>query len=309
MDVFQYQFQNNKFYYKYCSILGKDKSKITNTTEIPFLPIQFFKNYMIRTGSWKPAATFTSSGTTGAINSKHLLRSKKFYRQIAQTGFEHFYGPIEDYCVLGLLPSYLERSGSSLIFMVDDFIKKSKYPQSGFFLYDTQKLLTTINKNKTQNIPTLLIGVSFALLDLAESNPSDLANTIIMETGGMKGRREEITRAALHQKLGTAFQTPLIHSEYGMTELSSQAYSKGNGLFYPSPTMQILVRDITDPLTIHQKNGRTGALNIIDLANLHTTSFIATDDLGRKFADQSFEILGRLDNSDMRGCNLLVIES
>ncbi|MFT4760654.1 MAG: hypothetical protein ACI9XO_002202 [Paraglaciecola sp.] len=306
LAVFKYQATFNPVFKEYISLLNVDCQKITTVEDIPFLPIQFFKNKEIKTGNWSPAATFSSSGTTSETTSSHQLFSPDFYKKNARHGFQQFYGNVQDYCVLALLPSYLERSGSSLIFMAADFIEQSKYAESGFFLNNVEELLAILKDLQKRKIPTLLMGVSFALLDLAERFPRDLSNIIIMETGGMKGRRKEITRGELHQIFNQAFQTSNIHSEYGMTELFSQAYSKGKGIFFPSPIMRVLAREVTDPLQI-QKTGKTGVLNIIDFANLDTCSFIATDDLGRVNADDSFEILGRLDASDVRGCNLLVL--
>ncbi len=305
MDVFRFQARHNPLYREYLQLLKTDPEKVTKIASIPFLPIQFFKSYDIKTGDWEPALTFTSSGTTGQQSSRHHLRYPDFYRQNARRGFAHFYGPVEEYCILALLPAYLERSGSSLVFMAEDFIRQSRHPESGFFLYNTEALLEILARCKKRGIPTLLLGVSFALLSLAEEAPTGLSGIIIMETGGMKGRRKELTREELHAALSAAFQVETIHSEYGMTELLSQAYSRGGGLFFPSPGMQVLAREITDPFSL-QENGKSGALNIIDLANLDTISFIATDDLGRVYDDGSFEILGRLDASDVRGCNLLV---
>ena len=259
------------------------------------------------TENWQPEAVFSSSGTTGATTSQHLLRSKTAYIDNTLLGFQNFYGAIENWCVLALLPAYLERTGSSLVYMAQAFIERSKYAESGFFLDDTKRLATILRENQAKNTPTLLLGVSFALWDLAESHPQNLSNITIMETGGMKGRRKEITRAELHLLLNTAFQTQNIHSEYGMTELLSQGYSQGKGVFSPAPTMRILIRDTTDPLTILGAN-KSGCINVIDLANLATCSFIATDDLGKSFQNGDFEVLGRIDSSDVRGCNLLVIE-
>ena len=257
-------------------------------------------------GSWQPRQTFTSSGTTGMTTSGHQLRDLEWYQQTALTCFNPFYEDPADYCLLALLPSYLERSGSSLVFMADFFINRSKYAESGFFLNDKEKLVQTLEHCIQKQTPTILLGVSFALWDLAETNPMDLENVIIMETGGMKGRRKEITRSELHQILKGAFNTTHIHSEYGMTELLSQAYSQGNGIFHPGPTMKILTREITDPFAI-QDYGKNGVINIIDLGNIDTISFIATDDLGKVCSDGSFEIMGRLDASDVRGCNLMVV--
>ncbi|MCO6487137.1 MAG: acyl transferase [Phaeodactylibacter sp.] len=305
LDLFRYQSKYNPLYRQFLNLLGIVSPEINRLEDIPFLPIQFFKTHNVETGSWEPALTFSSSGTTASATSRHLLRDPGFYRRNARRGFSHFYGPVADYCVLALLPSYMERSGSSLVFMAEDFIRQSRYPQSGFFLYNTKELIGILADCKKNAVPTLLLGVSFALWELAEQYPMDLGGIIIMETGGMKGRRREITREELHGILMAAFQVETIHSEYGMTELLSQAYSRGGGLFRPAPTMRVLAREITDPFTL-QQSGKTGALNIIDLANLDTISFIATDDLGRVYEDGSFEVLGRLDASDARGCNLLV---
>ena len=305
LEVFHFQASYNPLYKRYLELLDCHTENINSSDQIPFLPIQFFKTHTIQTGAWSPAVYFSSSGTTGSATSKHLLRSKDWYRQITQKGFEHFYGPIADYCVLGLLPSYLERNNSSLVFMVDHFIQLSKVSDSGFFLYEKDELLARIRKCQQNKVPVLLIGVSFALWDLAETHPIEYQEMIIMETGGMKGRRKEITRAELHRLYKQAFSIKEIHSEYGMTELLSQGYSKGNGIFAPIPSMCVLPRAITDPLS-KAAYGKTAALNIIDLANLDTISFIATDDLGKVYSDGTFEVLGRLDNSDLRGCNLLI---
>jgi phenylacetate-coenzyme A ligase PaaK-like adenylate-forming protein len=233
MEVFYYQYLHNDLYRQYCSLIGKDTTQIHTITDIPFLPIQFFKNYAIQTKSWKSKTIFTSSGTTGANTSQHFVRDLNWYLQIARHGFEHFYGKIKNYCILGLLPAYTERTGSSLTAMVQDFVQRSKYTESGFFLYNFEDLITILKQNQQRNIPTLLIGVSFALLDLAERFPTDLKNIIVMETGGMKGRRTELTRHELHQLLKDAFNLSSVHSEYGMTELFSQGYSIGEGIFKP----------------------------------------------------------------------------
>jgi Acyl-protein synthetase, LuxE len=306
LEVFAYQYKYNAFYRQYCSLIGRDVSKISQISDIPFLPIQFFKNQILKTGEWQAETVFTSSGTTGTSTSHHYIRDTDFYTNIARKGFESFYGSVENYCVLGLLPSYLERTGSSLVVMTQDFIKKSRYAESGFFLNEKQALFDILNKNKKKGIPTLLIGVSFGLLDFIETYTLDFPELIVMETGGMKGRRREMIRAELHNELQKGFNTPSIHSEYGMTELLSQGYSQKNGLFKTIPSLKLLGREINDPLSIMPQNGRLSIINCIDLANLDTCSFIATDDLGRIYADDSFEILGRLDNSDIRGCNLLV---
>ena len=312
LQTFHYQATFNDLYHQYLSLLRINPNAVKTIKDIPFLPISFFKTHEVLTKSGEQrreelrSATFSSSGTTGTTTSRHFVADLDFYLQNTVLGFEQFYGDLKDFCVLGLLPSYLERSGSSLITMVDHFIKLSTQPKSGFFLYDHEALAATLHDCQKNNIPTLLIGVSFALLDFAESYQLDLSNVIIMETGGMKGRRKEITRMELHSILQDSFNVSNIHSEYGMTELLSQGYSKGKGIFYPTPTMKLLPREITDPFAI-QKNNRTGVLNIIDLANLDSCAFLATDDLGRVYENGSFEILGRLDTSDIRGCNLMVV--
>lgn len=306
LDVFRFQAEFNPLYKEYLQLLGVKVAEINDIYDIPALPIQFFKSHKIKTGDWLDKMTFTSSGTSGNTTSRHFVKDPEFYLQNCRLNWKEKYGNVADYCVLALLPAYLEREGSSLILMAEDFIEKSKYEQSGFFLYDTEKLLKTIKECQAKNIPTVLLGVTFALLDLAEKGNVDLSNIIVMETGGMKGRRKEITRKEMHHILCNSLNINEVHSEYGMTELFSQAYSKGGGIFQFSSTLRIYTREITDPLS-KQKHRKTGAINLIDLANFNSCSFIATDDLGRTFEDGSFEILGRLDASDIRGCNLLVI--
>ena len=305
MELFRYQANENQLYKEFLHLLEIDVADVTCPEEIPCLPIQLFKKYRIRTGTWDVFEVFTSSGTTGSSTSMHLLRDPNWYRDLSIRGFEKFYGPIEDWCILALLPAYLERQGSSLIYMAEQFMQASGHPQNGFYLDNLEDLNRQIIKLRNSDQNVLLLGVSFALLDFAEQYPQDLSSFTIMETGGMKGRRQEITRAELHELLKTAFQTSTIHSEYGMTELLSQAWSTGQGRFFPSPTMRILLREITDPFSL-VRQGRSGLINVIDLANIDTCSFIATDDLGRLSNDGSFEVLGRLDHSDVRGCNLLV---
>ena len=308
MAVFAHQYKYNDFYRTYCTQLGKEFSKISTIGDIPFLPIQFFKNQVLKTGNWSPEQMiFTSSGTTGAATSQHFVRDLQFYKDISILGFEEKYGAVDDFCVLGLLPSYLERTGSSLITMVDEFIKRSKYAESGFFLRNHAELAEILRGCKERKIPTILIGVSFALMDFVENYAVDFPEIIVMETGGMKGQRREMIRSELHEAIKKGFNCPHIHSEYGMTELFSQGYSKHSGIFEPTPTMRVVTREINDPLSITPKSGQLGVINVIDLGNLDTCSFVATDDLGRVFADGQFEVLGRLDNSDMRGCNLLVV--
>ncbi len=307
LAVFQYQSRYNSLYAAYLELLGVKPQQITHSSHIPYLPIQFFKSHSLQSGQWQPEVRFSSSGTTGMTTSLHPVRSLDWYREVARRGFAATYGNLADYCVLALLPAYLEREGSSLVFMVDDFIGQSVYAQSGFFLHEVEKMLKIVQDCRSKAIPVLLIGVSFALWEMAEQYPQDLSGIVMMETGGMKGRRREITRGELHQILEEAFNLSQIHSEYGMTELFSQAYAPHDGLFTPAPTMRVSTREITDPLT-PGKPGRTGVLNIIDLANLDTISFIATDDLGKVYEDGTFEVLGRLDASDVRGCNLLVLD-
>ncbi len=307
LAVFHYQARHNALYREYLQLLNLQNADIQRVEDIPFLPISFFKNYSIKTGDWPSKTVFTSSGTTGDATSRHHVRQLDWYVQNTRRGFEFFHQPVSEYCVLALLPSYLERSGSSLIAMADYFIQQSVYDESGFFLYNTAELVEVVKTCMARQLPVILLGVSFALLDLAEQYQLSLNNTIVMETGGMKGRRREMTRAELHSILQQKLGIEHIHSEYGMTELFSQAYSKGGGVFYPAPTMKVLLREITDPLSL-QKSGRTGVINVIDLANLDTISFIATDDLGRLYPDGGFEVLGRLDASDVRGCNLLVAD-
>jgi len=306
LDVFKFQFEHNKVYRSFCDLLYKHPSDVKCTSDIPFLPIQFFKSHEILSSVHPIEKTFSSSGTTGSITSKHLVTDVKLYEDSYTKAFKHFYGAIEDYVVLALLPSYLEREGSSLIYMVNDLIDKSKQTESGFYLNNIEELAHTLKALETKKQKTLLIGVSFALLDLVEQFQLNLNHTTIMETGGMKGRRKEIIRQELHQILQTGFGVEQIHSEYGMTELLSQAYSKGNGIFECPPWMKILTRDTEDALTIQRPN-KTGGINVIDLANINSCSFIATQDLGKVYDNGHFEIIGRFDNSDIRGCNLMAL--
>jgi len=305
LEVFQYQATHNSIYARFLELLHVTPSSVTRATEIPHLPIALFKGYALQSGGWEAAQIFTSSGTTGSTTSRHLLRSEEWYRDNARIAFERQYGTLIGRPVLALLPAYLERTGSSLVFMAEDFIRRSGHPDSGFFLDQHRVLYKKLWRLKDHEPRPLLIGVSFALLDLAETFPGDLGKTIIMETGGMKGRRRELTRAELHRSLSSAFSVDHIHSEYGMTELLSQAYAPQGGIFHPAPTLRAATRQVTDPFC-PTLPGQTGALNLTDLANLDTISFIATDDLGRVHPDGTFEVLGRMDASDVRGCNLLV---
>jgi phenylacetate-coenzyme A ligase PaaK-like adenylate-forming protein len=306
LRIFNYQFENNSVYRSFCDLLYKHPSDVKSIEEIPFLPIQFFKSHQVISSTESPKITFSSSGTTGSITSKHIVTDLELYERSFRKAFELFYGDISSYTVLALLPSYLEREGSSLIYMVNDLIQKSNNPESGFYLNNLADLSEKLTALDASGQKVLLIGVSFALLNLVESEKFNLQNTVIMETGGMKGRRKEVTRKELHQTLTEGFAVDVIHSEYGMTELLSQGYSKGNGIFETPPWMKILIRDTEDPFTILGCD-KTGGLNVIDLANINSCSFIATQDLGKVYPDHSFEVLGRFDHSDIRGCNLMVL--
>ena len=304
LEIFNFQFLHNSTYNEFCKHLKINPLSVKKIQDIPFLPVEFFKTHAIKTGDFNAQKIFLSSGTTGMTQSEHLVKDLSLYEASYKNAFKQFYGSIKDYCVLGLLPSYLEREGSSLIYMVNDLIKESKHSDSGFFLDNHQDLVDILAKNIIKNQKTILFGVSFALLDLAESYQIDLSDVIIMETGGMKGRRKELTRKELHGIYKESFKVSEIHSEYGMTELLSQAYSKGNGVFKTPNWMKILIRDVNDPFNFLENN-KTGGINVIDLANINSCSFIATQDLGRCAAEE-FEVLGRFDNSDLRGCNLLI---
>ncbi|CAM1360356.1 LuxE/PaaK family acyltransferase [Tenacibaculum xiamenense] len=306
LDVFKHQFTNNRVYRSFCDLLYIHPSDVTKIEEIPFLPIQFFKSREVLSSKDPIQETFSSSGTTGSVTSKHFVTDLSWYEKSYLLGFKHFYGDISDYVVLALLPNYLERKGSSLIYMVDDLIKRSGNPESGFYLNNLSELAKTLIDLEEKGKKILLIGVSFALLDLIEEYQFSLKNTIIMETGGMKGRRKELIRAELHELLKKGFGVSEIHSEYGMTELLSQGYSNGNGIFNCPPWMKLLTRDTEDALSI-LPTGKSGGINVIDLANYNSCSFIATQDLGKVYHNGSFEIIGRFDNSDIRGCNLMVL--
>jgi len=306
LKVFRYQHENNKVYREFCDFLNTDVQKVKSLEKIPFLPIQFFKSRYVLSSQDKIQETFTSSGTTGMITSQHLVTDVSLYEQSYRLAFSNFYGNVEDYVVLALLPSYLERKGSSLIYMVKDLIEMTNNENSGFYLHNYDELIAKLIELDSSGQNVLLIGVTYALLDLIEKQNFQLKNTIIMETGGMKGKRKEIIREELHNILCSGFGVNSIHSEYGMTELLSQAYSMGNGIFECPSWMQILIRDTEDALT-YVDYGKTGGVNVIDLANINSCSFIATQDLGKKYSNNSFEILGRFDNSDIRGCNLMVV--
>ncbi|MBS1783350.1 MAG: acyl transferase [Bacteroidetes bacterium] len=304
--LFEYQYTNNTLYKSFADALNKSPRQVNQLTDIPFLPISFFKSHEIYTGYKQKATTiFESSGTTQDTPSKHLVADIKLYDSNLLHGFSQFYGNPSDYVFLALLPSYLERKSASLVHMARVLMSQSKHPDNGFYLDEKEKLAKTLQALESRHQRTLLLGVTFALLDFAEAFPQQLSNTIIMETGGMKGRKEERTRAEVHQFLKERFRVPSIHSEYGMTELLSQAYSQSDGLFLSSNTLKIMIRDMKDPLSIAY-SGR-GAINLIDLANIDSCAFIATDDIGYMHANGQFEVQGRLDYSALRGCSLMAV--
>lgn len=305
LQTFGYQYQHNQVYQRFCTLLGRTPDKVRRLTDIPFLPIEFFKSEAVYCGNERPTTVFTSSGTTGSQTSRHYVKDLEVYQQSFRQGFADFYGNIEEYTVLALLPSYLERTGSSLITMVADLIERSGSADSGFYLNEYDLLAEKLTSLDRSGRKVLLIGVSFALLDLVETHRFQLKNTIVMETGGMKGRRKELIREELHAILCEGFGVEYIHSEYGMTELLSQAYSAGSGLYESVRWLKVLIRDTNDALS-YQRPLKTGGINLIDLANIHSCSFIATQDLGRLHPDGKFEVLGRFDNADIRGCNLLI---
>lgn len=325
LNIFSFQAENCPVYSAFLQALGVTAASVHSVWQIPFLPVRFFKSHVVQTTEFKPAAIFESSSTTGTVISRHFVKDLAVYEESSQKGFELFYGPIDEWCIIGLLPSYLERKNSSLVHMVDQLIRLSGHPQSGFYLDQYEQLSVLLRELNKRKQKTLLIGVTFALLDLAEKFPQPLQQITFMETGGMKGRREELIRHELHVILSKAFHTSSIHSEYGMTELLSQAYSKEDGIYSCPPWMKVLVRDEEDPLSVMSLGSRggsqklrfrthssklptySGALNIIDLANIYSCSFIATDDVGRLYADGSFEVMGRMDGSDLRGCSLMVV--
>jgi len=315
MELFRFQYCENALYRQYIQTLGVDPDSVRTLEAIPFLPVSFFKTHAVRTeefatmpsgsGGWIPQTVFESSGTTGMVTSRHEVKDLDLYRCSFTAAFQRFYGPVGEWCIIGLLPAYLERSSSSLVLMVDELVKASGHPDSGFYLYEHEVLHQRLSDLERKGQKTLLIGVTFALLDFAERYAMNLQHTVIMETGGMKGRRKEITRAELHVYLTRRLGVKTIHAEYGMTELLSQAYSSGNGLFSCPPWMRILVRKEDDPLDV--TTAGEGIINVIDLANIWSCAFIATEDVGRVHPDGSFEVSGRVDNSDIRGCSLLVV--
>ncbi len=305
LEVFRFQYARNDIYHRFVEELGIDTAAVKNYRKIPFLPIEFFKTHKVVCGDFEPEAVFRSSGTTGMTISHHFVKSIRLYEQSILQGFNLFFGKPESYVFLALLPTYLERTGSSLVHMADLLIRLSNDENSGFYLHDYDKLAAVLTGLRRQKKKVILLGVTYALLDLAEQFPLDFSELILMETGGMKGKRRELVREELHATLQSAFGVENIFSEYGMTELLSQAYSKGRGVFSTPPWMKVLIRDINDPLSL-MPEGKSGGINVIDLANIHSCSFIATQDLGKLHTSSGFEVLGRFDNSDVRGCNLLV---
>jgi Acyl-protein synthetase, LuxE len=313
LEIFRFQYENNPVYKSYIQALGVNVLGINSILQIPFLPVSFFKTHTITVSIWEPQAVFESSGTVQAVNSRHLVKDISIYEKSFLLGFELLYGPVSEWCIIGLLPSYLERKNSSLVYMVNKMIGLSNHPESGFYLNEYDALKEVLLKVESQKKKTLLVGVTFALLDFAEHYSFPLKHTVIMETGGMKGRRKEIIREEVHATLKKSFHIQSVHSEYGMTELLSQAYSKGSGIFKCPPWMKVIIREEDDPLDLQgvssfgKQRAFSGALNIIDLANVYSCSFIATDDIGKLYDDGSFEVQGRMDTSDVRGCNLLIV--
>ena len=309
LQLFHFQHRENRVYRAFCDALGIDPQCVNSLTSIPFLPVSFFKTHPVVSTIFEPEIYFESSGTTGSVNSRHMLRDAGLYRDSFLHGFRKFYGEPSSWCIIGLLPSYLERQHSSLVMMVDELVKLSRHQKSGFYLYNHKALHETLLQLESSGQKVLLIGVTYALLDFAEKYPMGLKHTIVMETGGMKGRREEMTRTEVHAILQEQWGLSRVHSEYGMTELLSQAYSKEQGIFQPSDTMRVLIRDEDDPFAIHDsvENEQSGIINIIDLANIWSCAFIATEDAGRLYPDGSFEVTGRVDYSDIRGCSLMVV--
>lgn len=305
LALFRYQYEHCTVYRDFTDAIGRVPAAVKSSHDIPFLPISFFKTHAVVSGSFTPEVIFESSGTTTTQNSKHLVKDAGLYRQCFLQGFEQFYGAPQDYVFLCLLPSYLERGNSSLVYMADELIRRSGRFESGFYLNEWEQLASLLRTLREKGERVVLLGVTFALLDFAERYPMDLSGVIVMETGGMKGRREEWTRDQVHAFLKEQWQLDRIHSEYGMTELLSQAYSKGNGVYEAIPTMQVYVRDESDPFDISSRGA--GCLNVIDLGNVHSCAFIATDDIAKIAADGSFEVMGRLDHSALRGCSLMVV--
>ena len=307
LTLFQFQYKYNNIYHEYCDNIGINPTKITSVGNIPYLPISAFKHHDIKSGTFESEDLFLSSGTTGSIRSKHSVRSLKLYHENTTWIWSQYFEPIQDYCFFALLPGYLEREGSSLISMVDHFINNSRYPQSGFYLNNYEELYNNLKEYKAKNIPVVLFGVTYALLDIAAKFPISFPNLIVMETGGMKGQRQEITKSELHEILKQGLGTQKIYSEYGMTELMSQSYTQGSTIFLPNLMMEVHTRQINDPLSVEAK-GKSGIICVADLANIDSCAFIQTEDQGISYANNSFEVTGRLTAADIRGCNLLLEE-
>ncbi len=304
LNLFRFQYRQNPVYKAFVDHLRIDAYSVQSIEKIPFLPIRLFKEHKIVSGDFTPQHVFESSGTTNSSTSKHYIEDLRYYAEISVSVFSHFFADLHEAVVIGLLPSYLERNTSSLVFMVDHFIKMTRHPASGFYLTDYEKLAATLSALSRDDRPVFLFGVTFALLELARIFNMEVKNLVVLETGGMKGRGREMIREELHDHLRSAFIGARITSEYGMTELLSQAYLGKEGYFQCPPWMRVFIRDVNDPF-FYMKNGKTGVINIIDLANVHSCAFIETEDLGIRH-DAGFQVLGRLDNSDMRGCNLLI---
>jgi hypothetical protein len=303
--LFRFQYEQNAIYREYCDRLSVKPETVFSLDKIPFLPVSFFKTHQVKTTSFTPEIVFSSSGTGGMSSSHHYVKKTALYEKSFIKGFEHFYGDPSQYVFLALLPSYLEREGSSLIYMMEKFVKMSNSHDSGFYLYEHRKLYEKLTQLQLEHKKVILLGVSFALLDFAEKYRLAFPELLVFETGGMKGRRKEPVKEELHDILKTAFGVQFIHSEYGMCELLSQAYSSGNNIFRTPPWMKLLLRDEKDPLSTSSEL-TSGVINVIDLANIYSCAFIATDDLG-KINGSGMEVLGRLDSAEVRGCNLLIM--
>lgn len=305
LEIFQFQFTNNPIYRTWCENLKRTPANVKTLNEVPFLPVEFFKNFSIKSWQGDPIITFSSSGTTGQITSQHHVGDTYIYEQSLMKGFQLKYGKPSDWIIIGLLPAYLERPGSSLVYMTEILIRESGQKESGFYLNNYEELAQLLKRLKEENSKVWLIGVSFALLDMAEKQPEAWGNLVVVETGGMKGRRKEMIRTDLHETIRSNWQIPRLHSEYGMTELFSQGWMSDSGRFHTPPWMKVMIRETDDPFS-YAENGKTGGINVVDLANLDSCAFISTSDLGKKFDDETFDVLGRFDHSDVRGCNLMI---
>lgn len=307
LDLYRYQFEQNAVYHEFCTYINRRPEHVKDFQDIPFLPVELFKNHKIVTGTFTPETVFTSSTTTGSTPSKHFVKDLNHYREVYSTGFDHEYGPAKDWAIVALLPNYLERKGSSLVAMVQGLMSQSSKPENGFYLYNHQALKKQLEQLREKKQPTLLFGVTFGLLNFAaEMAPLDFPELRLIETGGMKGRRKELIRREVHKILSNKFPKSPIDSEYGMTELLSQAYLKDSGLFRCPPWMRVYTRDIADPLAVPERNGSRGALQVVDFGNIYSCSFLALEDQGKVFENGTFEVYGRLDKSEIRGCNLMI---